>query len=283
MAPPLGSSTNTDHDLNCLTIMELEMLAHDRMDKQTRDYYNEGADSGSTLRENMTAYNKYRIRPRVLRDVSRIDTTVPIFGQRNSVPLGIAPTAMQRLAHSEGEEATARACADRNVIMGLSSFATTSLEDVAAASGDNAHVLATDTQKNTAFAFAQQDGAGNLIAIGQPGGFDTSTVAQAGNGDAAIVTQSGNVNASTVTGSSTKHWYFVSSVEAWAPKNSSALIILGEKYILDLVIGVCVFFGAWRFNEAIPSMIARGCKAATARAERVLYRLPKPRWTLRRQ
>lgn len=64
-----AASHGEAHDLNCLTIGELEVLAADRMDKQTRDYYNEGSDSGSTLWENQTAYNKYRIRPRVLRDV----------------------------------------------------------------------------------------------------------------------------------------------------------------------------------------------------------------------
>ncbi|KAG8626197.1 hypothetical protein KVT40_006598 [Elsinoe batatas] len=137
MPPPSANP----HDLNCLTITELEHLAAERMDKQTRDYYNEGADSGSTLRENMSAYAKYRIRPRVLRDVSRITTTVPVLGQTNSVPLGVAPTAMQCLAHEHGELATARACRDRNVIMGLSSFATQTLEDVARENGDNAHVL----------------------------------------------------------------------------------------------------------------------------------------------
>lgn len=129
------------HDLNCLTITELEQIARERMDKQTRDYYNEGADDGSTLKENQTAYAKYRIRPRVLRDVSVIDTTVPIYGQRNALPLGVAPTAMQRLAHTDGEIATARACKKAGVIMGLSSFATSSLEDVADASGENANVL----------------------------------------------------------------------------------------------------------------------------------------------
>lgn len=131
----------TAHDLNCLTIAELEAHAEKIMDKQTRDYYNEGADSGTTLRENIDAYKKYRIRPRVLRDVSRIDTSVPLFGQRNSIPLGVAPTAMQCLAHEDGELATARACADKNVVMGLSSFATNSLEDVAENSGSNARVL----------------------------------------------------------------------------------------------------------------------------------------------
>ena len=129
------------HDLNCLTIHELEKHAELRMDKQTRDYYNEGADSGSTLLENSTAYSKYRIRARVLRDMSLMDTSVPLFGVRNSVPIGVAPTAMQCLAHPDGEIATARACKDAEVAMGLSSFATNTLEDVAKAIGDHPHVL----------------------------------------------------------------------------------------------------------------------------------------------
>jgi len=134
-------ATTTPHDLNCLTIEELEAHARTMMDKQTRDYYNEGADSNSTLHENMHAYNKYRIRPRVLRDVSRINSTVNIFGHQNSIPLGVAPTAMQRLAHSDGELGTARACKKAKVAMGLSSFATHSLEEVAEASGENPRVL----------------------------------------------------------------------------------------------------------------------------------------------
>ena len=112
------------------------------MDKQTRDYYNEGSDDNMTLNENFAAYSKYRLRPRVLRDVSNLDTSVKIFGGfTNSVPFGVAPTAMQGLAHVDAERATARACKDFEIVMGLSSFATTSLEDVAAESGDNLNVL----------------------------------------------------------------------------------------------------------------------------------------------
>ncbi|MCJ1305869.1 hypothetical protein MMC08_008686 [Hypocenomyce scalaris] len=129
------------HDLNCLNIEELEQHAAARMDKQTRDYYNEGADSGSTLLENIHAYKKYRIRPRVLRDMSLIDTSASLFGTRTSIPLGVAPTAMQCLAHPDGELATARACRKANIPMGLSSFATTTLEDVAEASGANPRAL----------------------------------------------------------------------------------------------------------------------------------------------
>ncbi|KAL1798146.1 hypothetical protein ACET3X_002183 [Alternaria dauci] len=135
------SQTKSPHDLNCLTISELEKLAAERMDKQTRDYYNEGADSGSTLLENITAYQKYRIRPRVLRDISSVDTTVNIFGHKNSIPLGVAPTAMQCLAHGDGELATARACKNMDIVMGLSSFSTTSLEDVKGALGEHPGAL----------------------------------------------------------------------------------------------------------------------------------------------
>ena len=123
------------HDLQCLTIHELEAHAHQCMDKQTRDYYNEGADSGSTLLENSLAYNKYRIRPRVLRDVSMIDTSVQCLGKKVAMPIGVAPTAMQCLAHPDGELATAKASRDANVAMGLSSFATQTLEDVAQSLG----------------------------------------------------------------------------------------------------------------------------------------------------
>ncbi|EHY59334.1 hypothetical protein HRR83_001393 [Exophiala dermatitidis] len=147
-----SSSQSTAHDLNCLTITELETLAYERMDKQTRDYYNEGADDGSTLKENMTAYRRYRIRPRVLRDISSIDTSTVVFGTRVSVPFGVAPTAMQCLAHEDGEIATARACRAKGVAMGLSSFSTSTLEDVADAittGGPTTEGKSTDGNPNT--------------------------------------------------------------------------------------------------------------------------------------
>lgn len=157
-------AAESGHDLNCLTISELEKIAHERMDQQTRDYYNEGADSGSTLAENLSAYQKYRIRPRVLRDISRIDTSVRVFGHRNAIPLGVAPTAMQCLAHPDGEAATARACRNAGVVMGLSSFATTSLEDVARESGENPRVL-------QLYLFEEREESRRLIARAKRAGF----------------------------------------------------------------------------------------------------------------
>ena len=152
------------HDLNCLTISELEKHAELRMNKQTRDYYNEGADSGSTLWENTHAYGKYRIRPRVLRDISLIDTSVSLFGARNSVPIGVAPTAMQCLAHPDGELATARACREAEVAMGLSSFSTSTLEDVADAVGPHPHVL-------QLYLFEERDHSRKLIQRAKKAGY----------------------------------------------------------------------------------------------------------------
>ncbi|KKY28408.1 putative fmn-dependent dehydrogenase family protein [Phaeomoniella chlamydospora] len=158
------SADPSDHDLNCLTIKELEVIAHDRMDKQTRDYYNEGADDGSTVSENMQAYKKYRIRPRVLRDISMIDTSTSVFGQRVNLPFGVAPTAMQRLAHSDGELGTARACKSAGIVMGLSSFATSTLEDVAEESAGIPTVL-------QLYLFEEREHSRQLIARAKKAGY----------------------------------------------------------------------------------------------------------------
>ena len=152
------------HDLNCLSIAELEKHAEARMNKQTRDYYNEGADSGSTLLENIQAYAKYRIRPRVLRDISQIDTSVELFGTRQSIPLGVAPTAMQCLAHPDGEIATARACEKAGVPMGLSSFSTSTLEDVASTQGNNTRVL-------QLYLFEEREHSRKLVARAKKAGY----------------------------------------------------------------------------------------------------------------
>lgn len=70
------------------------------------------------------------IRPRVLKDVSEIDTSAEIFGSRSSLPIGIAPSAMQRLAGGAGELDVAKAAAGMGLNLTLSSQSTTSLEDV---------------------------------------------------------------------------------------------------------------------------------------------------------
>lgn len=82
------------------------------------------------LRDNEAAFDRYRIRPRILRNISHIDTTTTIWGKRVLFPLGFSPAAMHRLAHPDGEIGTSRACAALNIAMGLSAYSTDSLEDV---------------------------------------------------------------------------------------------------------------------------------------------------------
>jgi len=64
-----------------------------------------------TLRENREAFSRLRLLPKVLIDVTKVDTTITVLGERVSSPICIAPTAMQKMAHADGECATSKAAA----------------------------------------------------------------------------------------------------------------------------------------------------------------------------
>lgn len=97
------------------------------------EFYEAGSADQVTVTENTTAYSKYRLRPRVLVDVSNADTTTSVFGQRIPFPLCVSPAGVQAMAHPDGELGTSRACAKRGVHMGVSSFSNYSVEEVRAA------------------------------------------------------------------------------------------------------------------------------------------------------
>ncbi|KAH8721771.1 hypothetical protein BGZ61DRAFT_571930 [Ilyonectria robusta] len=105
------------------------------------DYFNEGAMDLLTLRDNEEAYNRYKIRPRILVNVQDVDISGEIFGCKTALPLGFSPAAMHRLAHPDGELATSRAAAKAGICMGLSSYATESIEDVGAQGLGNPYVM----------------------------------------------------------------------------------------------------------------------------------------------
>jgi 4-hydroxymandelate oxidase len=110
-----------------------EALAEERLARGVFDYYAGGAEDETTLRANRHAFSRYMLRPRVLVDVSRVDATVPLLSDTIDFPVLIAPTAFQRLAHTEGEIATARAAADAGTIMVASTLSTYPIEEIAAA------------------------------------------------------------------------------------------------------------------------------------------------------
>lgn len=119
-----------------LNLLEFEALARARMEPTAFDYYAGGAGDERTLEENRTAFDRVRLRPRVLVDVSVIDTHTTILGMRLRGPVLLAPTALNRLGHPDGEVAAARAAGDAGTVMILSTTASSSLEEVAdAASG----------------------------------------------------------------------------------------------------------------------------------------------------
>jgi len=114
---------------------DFEAIARLRLPKQVYDYYRSGADEEVTLKRNVEAFRRLLIRPRVLIDVAKRETVVrPLGGiSKMAFPIGIASTATQRMAHPDGEIATARAAAAMGTIMIVSTIATTSLEEIAKA------------------------------------------------------------------------------------------------------------------------------------------------------
>jgi isopentenyl diphosphate isomerase/L-lactate dehydrogenase-like FMN-dependent dehydrogenase len=96
-------------------------------------YFEGGAADEVTLRANVAAYGRWILRPRMLVDVSEVTTATTLLGTPVSLPLGIAPFAMQRLLVPEGECATARAAAAADVLMSVSTLTTRTHEEIKAA------------------------------------------------------------------------------------------------------------------------------------------------------
>jgi 4-hydroxymandelate oxidase len=115
-----------------LNLRDYEAAAAAHMEAPAFEYYAGGSADSFTLNDNQAAFDRLRLRPRVLIDVSGVDSSVEVLGHRESMPVMIAPTAMARLAHPDGEMAIARAAARAGVTQVLSSLSTYSIEEVAA-------------------------------------------------------------------------------------------------------------------------------------------------------
>jgi isopentenyl diphosphate isomerase/L-lactate dehydrogenase-like FMN-dependent dehydrogenase len=106
------------------------------LDREAYDYLAGGAGGEDTMRANREAFRRWRIVPRMLRDVARRDLSVELFGQRFAIPVMLAPIGVQSIFHKEAELAVARAAASLGVPMVLSTASSSTMEDVAAALGD---------------------------------------------------------------------------------------------------------------------------------------------------
>jgi isopentenyl diphosphate isomerase/L-lactate dehydrogenase-like FMN-dependent dehydrogenase len=115
---------------------ELEESARGRLEPGPFWYVAGGAGSGSTVRANRAAFDRWRIVPRMLRDATRRDLATTVLGTAMPAPIFTAPVGVQSILHPDGELATARAAASLGIPMILSTASSHTIEEVAAASGD---------------------------------------------------------------------------------------------------------------------------------------------------
>ena len=121
-----------------LNVHDYELLARERLPENAWEYLRGGAGDETTLRANCAAFQRWELRPRLLVDVKSVDTRTTVLATDVSLPVLVAPVAMQKLVHPEGEAATARAAAAAGTIMCLSTSATMRPAAVADAAPDGA-------------------------------------------------------------------------------------------------------------------------------------------------
>lgn len=146
------TSSNTNSSM-LVSIKDFEEFACSVLPRNALDYYRSGAGAQETLANNSRAFSKLKIRPRCLRNVAVRDLSAMVLGRKIALPVGVSPTAMQRMAHPEGECANARgkffflyyryflhntclinsAAQATGTIFILSTIATSSIEEIASA------------------------------------------------------------------------------------------------------------------------------------------------------
>jgi 4-hydroxymandelate oxidase len=115
-----------------VNVWDYEELATERLEPGVHGYFAGGAGDERTLRDNVAAFSRHRLRPRVLVDVAGVSPATTVLGTEISMPLLVAPVAFQRLVDPEGEVAMARAAAAAGTIMCLSTIASSRPSEIAA-------------------------------------------------------------------------------------------------------------------------------------------------------
>lgn len=115
-----------------LTLDDFEALARERLPHMAYEFVASGAADEVTLRWNREAFQQIALRPRVLRDITRIDTTTSLLGEPLAFPILLAPISYQKLMHADGEIEAARGASRADAIYVMSTAATCCIEDVAA-------------------------------------------------------------------------------------------------------------------------------------------------------
>ena len=115
---------------SCRNISDFQRLAKKKLPNAIFHYIDGAAEDETTYRRNTDSFEEVDLVPNVLRDVSKIDMSVTVMGQKLEMPLFCSPTALQRLFHFQGEEAVAEAASHFGTMFGVSSLTTTSLDKI---------------------------------------------------------------------------------------------------------------------------------------------------------
>jgi isopentenyl diphosphate isomerase/L-lactate dehydrogenase-like FMN-dependent dehydrogenase len=122
-----------------INLADAERAGAEKLERGPRDYFAGGAGDEITLRDNVEAWGRWRLRPRVLRDVSEVTTRAEVLGKPVAAPVLVAPVAYQRMAHPEAETGMATGAAEAGAVMCLSTLSTTRPAEVAAAAPEGRH------------------------------------------------------------------------------------------------------------------------------------------------
>src|SRR5262249_27254054 len=120
---------------DALSVFDFEEAARRKVMPGHWAYMASGVDDDVTLRANREGYSHIQLRPRRLRDATKVDMRVDLFGTQYATPIFLCPTGGEKSFHADGEIAVARAAKARNTVQVLSTAASTAIEDVNKALG----------------------------------------------------------------------------------------------------------------------------------------------------
>ncbi len=116
---------------DCLNYDDFRKLAKKKLPAPIFHYIDGGSDDEETLKRNTEAFNDCDLVPKVLANVGKPNLSTTVFGRKISMPIFLSPTAMQRLYHPEGDNASARAAEKFDTFYSMSTMANTTIEEIA--------------------------------------------------------------------------------------------------------------------------------------------------------
>ena len=168
---------------DALNVLDFEPVARQTLPPAHYGYLATGVDDDATLQANRTGFSKFQIRARRLVDVSRVDTSIELFGTTWKTPIVLAPVGSQKAFHADGEIAAARSAGARGHLLILSTGSTTSVESVTTAWGGPIwfQLYPTDTWRITQALVKRAERAGCpvlVLTVDLPVGRNTETEAR---------------------------------------------------------------------------------------------------------